>query len=305
MARVKLAFERQARRLPLDSLLPVRAVPESIRKAQKYRRLEASLKEMGVIEPLVVHPQRRGRGRPTQYVILDGHLRYDALRAMGEEEVLCLVATDDEAFTYNHKVNQISAIQEHFMVRKAIENGVSEERMANALGLDLATIRKKRDLLKGVCAEAAELLKKRPIRRGALRELRRVSPMRQIEMAELMIASHNFTVAYAKCLVAATAQEELIELEGPNQVTGLTPEDMARMEREMQTLEKDFRRLEDSHGRNMLNLVLAVGYVRRLLDSASIVKYLVRRHAELLTELERIVATTDLGEVSPEPPGQS
>ncbi len=71
---------------------------------------------------------------------------------MGETDVLCLVATDDEAFTYNHKVNQISAIQEHFMILKALESGVSEERMASALSLDIAAVRKKRDLLEGICA---------------------------------------------------------------------------------------------------------------------------------------------------------
>ncbi len=90
-----------------------------------------------------------------------------------------------------------------------------------------------------------------------------MKPMRQIEMAELMVASRNFTVAYAKCLVAATAQEQLLEPETPKEI-GLTPEDIARMEREMRALEGDFRRIEESHGQNVLNLVVAVAYVRRL-----------------------------------------
>ncbi len=34
-----------------------------------------------------------------------------------------LVSTDDEAFTYNHKVNQLQPIQEHFMILRAIKNG--------------------------------------------------------------------------------------------------------------------------------------------------------------------------------------
>ena len=68
------------------------------------------------------------------------------------------------------------------------------------------------------------------------------------------------------------------------------------MEREMQVLEVDFRRIEDTHGRNMLDLVLAVGSLRKLLQSAAVVRLLSRSHADLLTELDRIVAVTDLSQ---------
>ena len=46
---------------------------------------------------------------------------------MGETEVVCLVSTDDEAFTYNKRVNRLAIIQEHKMILKAIERGASEE----------------------------------------------------------------------------------------------------------------------------------------------------------------------------------
>ena len=295
MGKVKLAFEREAKTIPIDRILPVRTVPDTQRESKKYSRIEASIREIGVIEPLVVHPQRTTRGKPRQYLLLDGHLRHDILRAAGETEVLCLIATDDEEFTYNHKVNQISAIQEHLMIMKAIESGVSEERLADALSIDVAAIRKKRDLLDGICPEAFQILKNRSVRPGAIRELKRVQPMRQIEMAELMVASRNFSASYAKCLVAATPQEQLLNSDAPKEVDGLRPEDISRMEREMQALESDFRKIEEKHGRNVLNLVLAVGYVRGLLDNASVVKYLSRHHPDLMAELERIVTSTNVG----------
>ena len=34
---------------------------------------------------------------------------------------LCLIADDDEAFTYNKRVNRLATIQEHYMIVKAIE----------------------------------------------------------------------------------------------------------------------------------------------------------------------------------------
>src|SRR5690606_29007522 len=66
--------------------------------------------------------------------------------------------------------------------------------------IDVASIRKKRDLLTGICAEAVELLRGRPANAVTFGQLRKVRPMRQIEMAELMCASSNFSVSYAKCL---------------------------------------------------------------------------------------------------------
>ena len=51
--------------------------------------------------------------------------------------MVCLVSTDDEAFTYNKRVNRIAIIQEHRMILKAIERGVPEERIAKALNIDV------------------------------------------------------------------------------------------------------------------------------------------------------------------------
>lgn len=293
---VTMAFESEGRLLPLDAILPTRTISPSVRKSNKYRRIQASIREVGIVEPIVVHPQS-SRGKGSQYLLLDGHLRLDILREAGQTEVLCLISTDDEGFTYNHKVNQISPIQEHFMIMKALEGGVSEERIAATLNVDVSAIRRKRDLLDGICPEAVELLKNKRSAPGSLRVMKKVLPMRQIEMAELMIASNNFSASYAKCLLAATPQEQLVEKDNPKEVTGLRPEDLARMEREMQVLEKDFLRIEDSHGRNTLNLVLAVGYLRKVLDNAPIVKLLSRKYGDLLGEFEKLVAATDLDEV--------
>ena len=293
--RIKVAFETKGRTLPIDAILPTRTVSPLARKSRKYQRIRASIREVGIVEPIVVHPQH-ARGKASQYLLLDGHLRLDILREQGETEVLCLISTDDEGFTYNHKVNQISAIQEHFMIMKALESGVSEERMAATLNVDVSAIRRKRDLLDGVCPEAVELLRNKRSAPGALRVMKKVTPMRQIEMAELMIASNNYSASYAKCLLAATPEDQLAEKGAPKDVPGLRPEDMARMEREMHLLEKDFRRIQDSHGRNTLNLVLAVGYLRKLLGNATLVRFLSKKYGDLLSEFEKLAKSTNLEE---------
>ena len=180
------------------------------------------------------------------------------------------------------------------MIRRAIKNGISEERIAKTLNVDVSHIKQKRDLLEGICAEAVKLLREKRAVAGSLREFRKVKPMRQIEMAELMCASHNFSAGYTKCLVAATPQEQLVEPDRPKEFRGLTAEDMSRMEREMESLGRDFKIIEESHGRNVLNLVVAVGYLRRLLDNARIVRFLSQNYREILAEFQKVVESKAL-----------
>jgi len=290
---VAMAFDPKGIALPLDQILPLKKISVAFKRSARYQRIFASIREIGIIEPLAVFPQN---GKERQYILLDGLLRFEVLKDLGKTEAFCLIATEDEAYTYNQKVNQVTPIQEHFMILRAIENGVSENRIAATLNVDVKSIRSKRDLLKDVCPEAVELLRDGRISAGAVRELSKVKPMRQIEMAELMIASHNLTASYAKCLIAATPNDQLIEKAAAKAKEGLSPEEISRMEREMENLSKDFRQIEETHGRNVLNLVTSVAYLRKLLDIASVVRFLSRHHADLLTEFQKIVEATSLTE---------
>jgi RNA polymerase sigma factor (sigma-70 family) len=76
----------------------------------------------------VVHPQKDAAGK---YFLLDGHLRLVALRELGETEADCIVANDDESFTYNARVNRLNPISEHKMIIKAVHNGVRPERICH------------------------------------------------------------------------------------------------------------------------------------------------------------------------------
>jgi ParB-like chromosome segregation protein Spo0J len=294
---VRMAFEEEGKLIPIESIVPTRTVGLGTQQSAKFLRIQASIREIGLVEPLVVFPSAV-HGREERFVLLDGHLRLEVLKGMGTKEVLCLISRDDESFTYNHKVNQLSAVQEHYMIKKAIDSGVSMERISVTLNLDLASIRRKRDLLDGICPEAVELIKDRKVTPGAIRVLKKVVPLRQIAMAELMIASQKFTETHARVLLAATSPEDLVEKETPKELDGMRPQDLAVIEREMQVLEKDFRRIKDSFGRNTLNLVLAVGYVRRLLANAAVVKCMSRRYGDVLAEFEKLAEATDLGDGS-------
>jgi ParB-like chromosome segregation protein Spo0J len=292
-APVKMAFERQLIELPLAELLPIRRVSDGIKQTARYKRITASIAEVGLVEPLVV---ARQAGREGPYLLVDGHLRHAALLDLGNSEARCLIADDDEAFTYNKRVNRLATVQEHYMIVKAIERGVSEEKLARALDVDIKRIKTKRTLLDGVCPEVADMLNDKSIDTEVFSLLRKMKPMRQIEAVELMAAMNNFTARYAQALLAATRQQDLAQPERAKKIRGLSAEQMARMEREMDGLQRQFKAVAASYGDTVLNLVVAAGYVSRLIGNPRVSGYLERHYPEILAEFKTIIAATALEE---------
>src|ERR1700730_8617618 len=151
---VKIGFEEVPECIPISDIQPLKLVSAVVKKTPKYAKIVASIVEVGIVEPPVV---ARDLADPGKYLLLDGHLRIEVLKDLGKTEVTCVVSTDDEAFTYNKRVNRIAIIQEHRMILKAVERGVPEERIAKALNVDVRSIVLKRRLLDGICAEVAEI----------------------------------------------------------------------------------------------------------------------------------------------------
>lgn len=291
--KVQMGFGRTPIMVPLENLLRTRKLPDHVKESKKYQQVVASIREIGIVEPLIVHPQK-GAGAKGTYLLLDGHLRTEALNDLGRTEAPCLVSTDDEGYTYNHHVNRLSAIQEHFMLMKALDEGVSEGRLARVLNVDIQKLREKRDLLRGICPEAVALLRVRDVGATAIRSIRMVKHLRQIEMAELMIAANNFTGAYARALYLATQRDQLAEPEKPKDAAGVSSVEIARMEKEMESLEVDFKELEEAYSRNMLNLMVSRGYLVRLLDNAPVVRFLSQRYPEFLADFQRLTEVISL-----------
>ena len=281
---VRMAFERASIRIRVEDIGLLRDVSAAVRKTVKYGQIAASIAEVGLIEPPVV---ARDAKDSEKYHLLDGYLRIDILKARGEDEVVCLVALDDEGFTYNKRISRLATIQEHAMILNAVKKGLSEERLARALNVNIDSIRHKRTLTQGICAEAIELLKDKHVPIATFGELKRLKPLRQIQAAMDMNAMNKYSISYAKSIVVATPEELLAEpRRKPSR--GLTDDQLALMERESATLDREFRIIEKDYGRDHLVLTLAVGYVRSLLGNARTVRYLAQYHPMILAEFQKI-----------------
>lgn len=286
-SRVKAAFDQQVVLLPVEMVVPQKDLPPEFRKSKTYKKICTSLEHIGLIEPLVVYP----RG-PRDYLLLDGHTRLDILKQRGVTEVRTIFAMDDEAYTYNKKVNHAPPVAEHFMMLKALAHGVSEERLAQVLNISISAIRQQRNMLDGICDEAIEILRNSNVSATAFAALRKMKPIRQIEAAEHMHATGTFSVRFAQALLEVTRPELLVTTcpkpKPTIEATSLAAQ--AMLEEETDLLIRELKGVEESYGTDMLTLSIACGYVERLLSNPRVEKHLEKHHSEILGELRTLLA---------------
>ena len=75
---LRSAFQNNILTLPLSSIVPQRNATAEVLRSSIFKQILSSVREIGLIEPLVVYPQE-GKG----FLLLDGHLRFEALKILG------------------------------------------------------------------------------------------------------------------------------------------------------------------------------------------------------------------------------
>ena len=287
--KVTVGFEPESVTIPITDILPLRLVEDTARKRRKFSQIAASIREIGIVQPPIV---ARRSDRKHKYLLLDGHLRIEILKDLGIAEVACLVSLDDEAVTYNRQVNRLSPLQEHKMILKVIERGVPEERIAQALNVNVKTIRAKRDLLNGICPEVAALLKDKQCPTNSFQALKKAKPLRQYEIAKTMVTVGDYSVAYARALVSASSPDQLVDPGKARAHRKISSEEIEQIERELANLQGEVERIEETFVADHLNLVLATSYVRSLLRNTQITRYIETYHRNLLEEFRKICDAT-------------
>jgi hypothetical protein len=292
MNEAKIGFELRKIQVPLSDILPVRQLNDPAKTVLRYKAILVSIKAVGLIEPLMVYPQKNAPGK---YLLLDGHLRRFALQELGYTTADCIIAADDECFTYNARVSRIAPIQEHRMILKAVNLGVKPEQIGAALNIPLRVVKAYMNLLVGIHPKAVDLLKDKNISHQSIRLLRRVDGARQVEIAELMVGANNYANSYAQALILTTPQDQLTNTKTPKgKRKGIAPETVARMEQETVALERDLKAIEAGYGENVLNLTLARAYIRKLLNNPAVAKFMSTHHGDILAEFKALAETESL-----------
>jgi hypothetical protein len=294
---IKIAFETETIIIDINDIVPVKKLLPNILSGKKYKQILSSVKEVGIIEPPIVKSQNKSpNNKLNKYILLDGHVRVHILKELGHGQVNCIISKDDEAFTYNKYINRLAPVQEQQMILKAIERGVSEEKLAKALNIDISSLKRKRNLTNGICAEVVDLLKDKVTSAGIFDILKKMKPFKQIEVAKMMCETACFTMQYANALLQFAAPDQL--LSPPTNQKNARPIDEVRLstiQAEIDAIQKDFKAIEENYGMDVLNLTLAKSYLANLLSNAKVIKYLAGNHPEFLSQFQKITEMNALG----------
>jgi len=291
---VKTSFLDQCVHVRLAQLVALKTILPRHKRALKYQQILASVREVGLIEPPAVIPIA---GQSGYFHILDGHLRIEALRQLGGTEVDCMLATEDDTYSYNRRIARLGALQEHQMVMRAMERGVSPARLAAALGIAPEAMERGFRLLSGICKEAVALLEEAPVPAAVFSLFRRMNPIRQIEAAELMIGQRNFSTKFVRAILAATPETERQRAPG-TRISHASAKSMARLRREIAGLKEKMKTAQMDYGPDMLKLTIARTYLNSLLANQDVADWLNLNRPEYLKEFRRIGEQQDTEPVS-------
>lgn len=289
---VRLGFERDCMEITLDLLHVEIPLPTGIKETVKYKQVCTSVQAIGLVEPIVVAHSRQNIG---SFIVLDGRMRLEVLRDRGARKALCLISTDDEGYTYNKRVNRLSVVQEHGMIVRAAERGVSVQQLADVLDVTPGAIRQQFKLLDGICSEAVALLADKPATYAVFRALKQMKPFRQIDAAQAMINLGNYSAKLALAMLQATAPDQLTEKASAKAQRGGPTEALQRLERELAAVQADTRLLEEGYGPSNLHLEIIKTYIgKTLLENAAVVRWLAKTHSEYLQQLQLIAEIKQL-----------
>ena len=273
--------ESKAIDIPIMRLRPLRERKVS---GRDYNRILASVKSIGLIEPLIVYPEN------DDYVILDGVQRYRALLEMGIEVVPCILGKHREAFTGNRMVNRVSPIQENRMIERSLEE-LDEQTIATALGMQGIKYRLKKTLLKHLHPDVAQAFDQGKLTRACAREFLHVKPARQKEILAAMSGYKDYGVAFARSQILKTApalrEGRSRKQGGPWDKSALRRTELLKKLTETEQKHDFYSRLYKQYTLDLLRLAI---FARSMLTNTRVREYLDQRYPLIVGQFEGVIA---------------
>ena len=186
-------MEKEVLILNIDDVLPNRFQPRIKFKEENINELAESIKEHGVIQPIVV------RKISDKYEIIAGERRYKASILAGKTTIPAIVTDLDDknsaevALIENVQRQNLTPIEEAISYKKILDMGyINQTDLAEKLGKTQSTIANKLRLL-NLDEEVQEALLKEKISERHARSLLKLDKNKQVEMLNRII-SERMTV---------------------------------------------------------------------------------------------------------------
>lgn len=282
---IKYCFNEKTVSFRLSDLIYTKKLPTNYKSSQKYIQIKSTISALGLVEPILIYID----GADGTAKILDGHLRVEALKDIGEERVACLVSTVYDTYTPNKKVNRITIIQIQKMLKEAVRVGVPEDMLCSALNISSDSLKSNLSVLKGICPEVIELFNDRDIPKNTFMILKRMIPFRQIECANIMIKFDNYSKIFAQSLYHSSSPELLNDKGKPNidERSG-NRKAIERLEKEMAQVHFDTQKIKENYGSNSLKLTIVISHIKKILENPKVFHWLHRNKQDYLSELTKI-----------------
>ena len=141
-------MENEIMYIKLDDIIPNRFQPREIFDEKALNELADSIKQHGVLEPILVRPIQG------KYEIIAGERRYKASAIAGLTKIPAIVKEMDDkessiiAYIENAQRKDVSAIEEARTAERILKaNGMTQEELSKSLGINQSTLANKLRLL--------------------------------------------------------------------------------------------------------------------------------------------------------------
>jgi len=266
--------------VPLTRLTPLR---ERKITAREYARILASIKAIGLIEPLVVFAEG------DNYVILDGVQRFKVLKELGVKVAPCIVGQQREAFSGNRMVNRVSPVQEQRMIEKSLEE-LDEKSIANALGIQGLTYRLKKTLIKNLHPDVAAAFDQGKITRICARELTHVKQERQKEILTAMQGYKDYSLTFARTQILKTPAALRAGRSRATSPWEKSRHQKGELLKKLTDAEQKHDFYSNLYKQYTIDLLRLAIFARSLLTNERVRRYLDQRHASIVQQFETIIA---------------
>jgi ParB family transcriptional regulator, chromosome partitioning protein len=199
------------RMIPVAEITPNPLQPRREFAADQLAELEASIRENGLLQPLVVRPAGAGAPRTATWELVAGERRFRAVRRLGWKEVPAVVREMDDrtllvlSIVENVQRADLSPLEEAEGYRRLIEEfGYTQKEVAESVGCDRSTVANLLRLLH-LPASVQRLVTDGSLSMGHARALLGVGDERRISDLARRVAEEGLSVRSVEQLVRAAA----------------------------------------------------------------------------------------------------
>jgi len=251
------------------------------RNMKIFEEIVENIKSIGLKKPITVTARSGDDGNP-KYLLVCGEGRLNAFRILGETHIPALVVdvSDEDAFIMSLAENIARRGHRPLEILADIE-------ILRKRGYDADTIIHKTGLSPKYVKDIVFLLDQgeerliEGIQRGAI-------PL-----------TTALEIARAKddALLKATPPEQRTDFKPTERDKQLAPiEQIVKLEKEMSQVQTQYKDAEENYCSDLLNLVVAKGYLTKLLGNNAVKSYITRHEPEILEHFELVVNTVSMEE---------